>query len=216
MEKNNLKYRVVTSKTDLLVPQIDGIYLHSMYDPEKEAAGFARIHERTLKSKKNIIVLGLGFGYHIDAIAETMARHHTKFKVIVLEPNSELYADFHNKRGFKSANILAIHTKNIDSLFQREDFIEFLLTRPAIIKHDASFSLEKEFFSGLLQHQASEKIKSLVDISKHGHHFFNALDSENSIETEMNSWQSRGLTFTKQQRLLLAFNEILRENTERI
>lgn len=138
MEERITGYQLVKSKSGLTVPLINEVYLHSMYSPTKEAEGFAKLNEETLRRKKNVIVLGLGFGYHIEEVAKILNQNHNDYRIIVIEPNEELFNDFFEKRQFEDARILPIFTDDPESLFLREDFIEFLLTSPAILKHDTS------------------------------------------------------------------------------
>lgn len=211
MEERFSHYKLVKAKNGATVPYINEVYLHSMYDPYKEAQGFSKLHEQTLATKKNIIVLGLGFGYHIKEIAKTLGTHHDRYKVIVIEPNERLYKDFTQSEGFTNPNIIALHTKSIDNLFRRRDFIEFLLQRPAIIKHDASFVLNRDFYTGLLKHKAHEEISTFENYSDHYGRFV-APESEMTLGDEINSLTKKK-RLDKRDLLLLAFNETLRNTT---
>ena len=181
MEERYSQYQLVKSKSGLTVPYIDDVYLHSMYSPAKEAEGFAKLHEETLKRKKNVIVLGLGFGYHVEEIAKILNREHD--------------------------NYIPIHTKDPESLFLRRDFTEFLLSSPAILKHDASFMLNKEFFSNLLQYKASTDLNQLRRFSKSIDTFVETSHENGTLEEYIESVMKKR-TFTRKDFLTLAFNEI--------
>ena len=94
MEERNNQYEFKTSRNGLKVPVIKGIHLHSIYNPIKEAEAFAQGYEDTIKAKNKILILGLGFGYHIEEVAKLLNQYHEKYEVIVLEPNSKLVEEF--------------------------------------------------------------------------------------------------------------------------
>ena len=58
----------IIAKSGHIVPVVDQIYLHSVYDPIKEADDYVQTHEEDLKKNPTVLMLGLGFGYHIFQI----------------------------------------------------------------------------------------------------------------------------------------------------
>jgi spore maturation protein CgeB len=58
--------------------RVEGVYLHSRYDPEREAAQL--IDSAQLDPKRPVLVVGLGLGYHVAALVQR------GFTVAVLEP----------------------------------------------------------------------------------------------------------------------------------
>ena len=74
IHKNNVK--VVTSKSNHLVPKINNIELHSIYDPQKEANALLLKYGDKIKNNKFVLVLGLGFAYHVDQIIIELEKHH--------------------------------------------------------------------------------------------------------------------------------------------
>ncbi|PKL12807.1 MAG: hypothetical protein CVV50_04070, partial [Spirochaetae bacterium HGW-Spirochaetae-6] len=72
---------LIKSKTQQWVPCVNGIWLHSRYDPLKEGETFGR----ELGSHHTAIVVGLGFAYHLHSLKTRIK------KLFVLEPNQELY-----------------------------------------------------------------------------------------------------------------------------
>jgi spore maturation protein CgeB len=76
---------IQTAKDGNPVPHWDGYQLHSIYDPIKEGNGFAEQFLSTMDNyHKPLLVLGLGFGYHILPLLD-------KFQTIyVAESNLEL------------------------------------------------------------------------------------------------------------------------------
>ncbi|MEI8346869.1 MAG: hypothetical protein WCG27_05350, partial [Pseudomonadota bacterium] len=59
-------FEIKYSKTNHPIPVINGVHLHSVYNPIKEAETFISKQEKILKEKNHILFLGLGFGHHID------------------------------------------------------------------------------------------------------------------------------------------------------
>ncbi len=158
MDERNSNYELQPSRNGLTVPVINGIYLHSIYNPVKEAEAFVKGHETTLKVKNCVLVLGLGFGYHIEEIAKHLNKNHALYEIIILEPNKKLVDDFLHTRSFEDKNIKIISVAKTKDLFGDWNFISFLMKKPAIIKHDASFIVEKDFYTQFLGYHASTKI----------------------------------------------------------
>lgn len=149
---------IKTSRNGLPVPVVKGIHLHSVYNPAKEAEAFAEQHIDTLKSNNYVLILGLAFGYHIDQIEKYLSKHHGHFNILVLEPNKEVAQGFKTFRAFKNSNITIIDHDKVEPLFESSEFINFLRQKPAIIKHDPSFNLEKEFYTRFLKYKAPTNV----------------------------------------------------------
>ena len=69
MDERNSTISLEVARNGSPVPTINGIYLHSIYDPEKEADAFVETYERQLTQKNHVLILGLGFGYHVEKIS---------------------------------------------------------------------------------------------------------------------------------------------------
>ena len=88
---NRYKIECKTAKNGQEIPVINEIHLHSSYNPEREAAGFCKSIESKLHHNQNFLVLGLGFGYHIQQITKYLKSiNKDSYRIVVLEPNSEL------------------------------------------------------------------------------------------------------------------------------
>ena len=77
--------KIILSKDGSPVPQIMGISLHSLYHPQKEGRQITRNFQ--FKDDSRTVVFGLGFGYHILALAQ-------KGDVTVIEPLMSLFKAF--------------------------------------------------------------------------------------------------------------------------
>lgn len=213
MDERNSQYELKSAKNGLTVPYINEVYLHSMFSPSKEAQGFAKLHAKTLKTKANVIILGLGFGYHIEEVAKVLSQNHSRYKVIVIEPNERLYRDFNAKRRFEDTNIISLHVKSIKDLFSRQDFVELLLSRPAILKHDTSYMLNKDFFTKLLTYQAPRRTKEIAKVLNEEAREHFKFDQDETLENFCESLKHKP-TIDKDDFFLLAFHNLINQNPE--
>ena len=156
-------YEVKNSRTDQKIPVVNGIHLHSVYDPKKEAEGIVSNNYDSLKLKNKILILGLGFGYHVNAIInELCSLHGNDFNVIVIEPNRFVYEDCHSYNLLNKKNCTVYNAYTASELYTDLDFIHFLLEKPAIIAHPASFNLYQRYFKDILTFEAPKDIGSII------------------------------------------------------
>ena len=78
---------VIRSKNGLPVPQIAGVTLHSQYRPLEE--GDRTTVDFVIDPKRKVMVFGLGFGYHIQALLKKQAGDLT-----VVEPLMSIFRAF--------------------------------------------------------------------------------------------------------------------------
>ena len=77
--------KIILSKEGTPVPQIKGISLHSLYQPQKEGRQITRNFQ--LKDDSRTVIFGLGFGYHILPLIQNG-------EVTVIEPLMTLFKAF--------------------------------------------------------------------------------------------------------------------------
>ncbi len=75
---------IENSKDGNPIPIINNISLHSKYAPYKEGEKISEIYLRSGNNKKDIIIFGLGFGYHIIPLLDIFK------KIYVFEPLLEI------------------------------------------------------------------------------------------------------------------------------
>ena len=214
MDERNSKYELQASRNGLTVPVINGVYLHSIYNPVKEAEAFAKSQENNLKIKNRSLVLGLGFGYHIEEMAKILNKYHKDFEIVIMEPNRRLVEDFIDTRNFEDKNIKIICKDKVKDLFEDILFIEFLMRKPCLIKHDASFILEKEFFTRFLGYQASKEVfhyKSLL--TDQAKELFQDKE-ERTFEKVIGAIKEKQIIEDKKDFILLALDEIRKEHNK--
>lgn len=66
----NEELQVITSKTGKPTCRLKNLYLHSAYDPVKEAERQIKHFLSNIHETETIIVFGFGFGYHIEELKE--------------------------------------------------------------------------------------------------------------------------------------------------
>ena len=207
MHESNHHINFEKSRNGLTVPYIEGVYLHSIYNPTKEADQLAEEYEQNLKSKNYVLVLGLGFGYHIEAIAKKLNHHHGSYKIVVLETNKALIEQFINTRAFEDTNISIIYFNNNVDLYSNPDFTNFLKHKPTVIRHEPSFSINDQKYIEFLKFKASESkdvynktinqnAKDILDL-----HHFDHVSRINKVKQDAN-------IKSKADYLLFAFSEI--------
>jgi len=91
-------------------------YIHSKYDPLKEAQSIIKKNENNLEKSKIIIFFGTGLGYHIELIL----RAYPDIKVYIYEPNSEVLYYFLKERSFSESQLKRF--KNI--FIDRDSFLK--------------------------------------------------------------------------------------------
>lgn len=162
------KYEITQSKTGKWIPIINDVHLHSSFDPHKEAEALADRHEQTLKDKKNILILGLGFAHHVESICGRLQKYHGKdFMVSVIEPCQETISRWREIYPKSLGENVKIYQENIpQDLYAKAELVEFLTLKPGVISHPASFNLYSEYFKAYLTHMAPLKISCIQELIK--------------------------------------------------
>lgn len=82
------RINVFDSKSGNKTLTVDGILLHSSYDPYSTALNFIDNNSEIYLDKKTIVVYGLGFGYHISAL---LSRIDNDCNIYVFEADLDVY-----------------------------------------------------------------------------------------------------------------------------
>jgi len=156
---------IKVSKTDLPVPVINHVHLHSIYNPEREAEGFVSANEPTITRNNNILLFGLGFGYHIAKLESKMkALYPSKYNIFVIEPNRELYEKWKSMRPNQfSSRVKVVCYSSIKGFYKDKELVEFLSDKPGILPHQASFQLNEEFFKAFMSYHYPSSLKESYD-----------------------------------------------------
>lgn len=89
--KKTCKVEVEHSKGGRPIPVVNGKFLHSRYDPEAEAVKWAAEQLAKKPKARIVVVLGMGFAYHLQALRDAAGRDVT---LVVFEPLSEIVSAY--------------------------------------------------------------------------------------------------------------------------
>ena len=160
-------FDIKTSRTEQKVPVVNGVHLHSIYNPTKEAENLINCNLESLKNKNEVLILGLGFGYHINYVIEKLTElHGDNFKIIVIEPNTTVHEECVSLGLLNKKNVLVYSGFTSNELYSDLDLIHFLLRKPAMIAHPASFNLYQQYFKEFLTFEAPTKIEEILKFTE--------------------------------------------------
>ena len=162
---SNFTINIKETRSGDRVPVINDIHLHSAYKPVSEAENFAEQKREVLERNSNILIFGLGFGYHIRAIENILKTSHKNYKIKVIEPIKSMQdAFFENGFSIDEDNIQIYQFDTIAQYYNCEELVEFMANKPAVISHPASFKLCTDFYSSFMQHKASKNTSDIEDL----------------------------------------------------
>lgn len=157
-------YEIKTSRTEQKVPVVNGVHLHSIYNPFKEAESVIEKFKEAFENKSEVLVLGLGFAYHVNAIIEKMNKTHgEKFRVVVIEPNIQVYNDCVDLGLLNKKNVLVYAGYSANELYSDIDLVHFLLRKPTVVAHPTSFNLYQLYFKEFLTFEAPTSIGDTME-----------------------------------------------------
>lgn len=152
-------YSVKTAKNGQKIPVVNGVHLHSIYNPEKECESIIKQFQEQLANKSEILILGLGYGYHVLSLYSYMKSiGHEAPNIFVIEPNEDVYRDALKFNELSSNNIKIFCTNDVSKLYEDKEIINLLMRKPVVIPHAPSFSLYKDFFREYLSYKAPRSL----------------------------------------------------------
>lgn len=158
-----LSYEIKHARTGEAVPVVNGVHLHSIYNPMKEAISLIDAHLDNLKKKNEVVILGLGFGYHVNYLIQKLKEFHGEnYKVIIIEPNLDVYRDCINQELVAKNNVLIYAAYTTSELYSDQKLVHYLLRKPAIIAHGPSFNLYQEYYKSFLTFSAPTSNKEII------------------------------------------------------
>ena len=164
--KSNRSYQVKMSKTECPIPVVNGVHLHSIYNPQKQGLELVKKYQSLIVAKDHLLVLGLGFGYHIKEIENILLSTRPEFQIIVVEPDNYLIELFkQNTEGFCD-NIEIISHSKVEDYYHDIRFVDYLIYKPGIIIHNPSYNLNRDFYEGLLSHKANKDFNKDITFIK--------------------------------------------------
>jgi hypothetical protein len=160
-------YEVKTSRTEQKVPVVNGVHLHSIYNPFKEAETLIDSHIEILKTKNEVLILGLGFAYHVNYIIEKLTEFHgSNYKIVVIEPAPQVHQDCLEFGLLNKKNVLVYSGFTSNELYSDIELVNFLLKKPAMIAHPPSFNLYQYYFKTFLTFEAPIQIEEIIKFTE--------------------------------------------------
>ena len=157
-------YQIKDSKTGLKIPVLNGTYIHSQYNPEGESDSTFNRYADKIKKNSNILILGLGYGYHIKKIIEYFKSNNKKYHIVAIEPSKEIARDCIALKQIDFQNINIYSHSLVNELFHIPSLVTFLLKKPLIIPHPTSFNLHRDYFRRYLTYKCTKKVSESEDI----------------------------------------------------
>lgn len=155
-------FQTKISKTGHLVPVVNDVHLHSIYNPIKEAEAFLEKNKAVIKQKNKVLILGLGFAYHVNLVVALMDETFGgDFEVAVVEPHLTMAKDCLTRNLLNDARVTVFCKGKAADLYKLNEFADFLMKGPNVITHTASFNLHERFFRDLLAYRSPSDVESI-------------------------------------------------------
>ncbi|MEJ5284602.1 MAG: motility associated factor glycosyltransferase family protein [Brevinematia bacterium] len=141
------------TKNNLFTIKLNQNYVHSIYDPYKEAERLIKVVEETNPEETLVIIFGSGLGYHIELLEKKGYKN-----VIIIELNDEIYRIFKNIYDLPETYfLLSLKDKveKIDSIFSIFEIQNFKRIKTIQLRNDYSKELYKPY---------EERIQRLLEV----------------------------------------------------
>lgn len=125
------------------IPVIDGVYLHSKFDPIGEAEEFARTCLEKSKPNRPLLIIGLGFGYHIRELLRLVP----DLEIYVIEPEQDLISAKQNQDICQKVKV--IQGKTPKEICNQMNFIQAIAKDAIVIKHKTSYDLNALLYQNI-------------------------------------------------------------------
>lgn len=163
-EKIEMKIEMTRNNKKTMYFQTNGtkIYLHSRYDPQREAVSVIKKMTENEKIDENthVVFFGIGLGYHIEEFAEQFP--DTEFSIF--EPSSKLFNIYLDEMSLKSSSMKklvllhCVHEKLDLGNYFKELFIKVADKKVVI--------LELPIYERLFEEQFTEFLKSFKNYTR--------------------------------------------------
>jgi len=216
-EQTEIEFRI--SKTGHLVPIVNQVFLHSIYDPIKESEVFVESNITEIENNPAHLILGLGFGYHAFKTLEKLkAVHGANAKVVVVEANQKLVDKFISYATDKNISVeFNIFTGEVQKIYSSDTVLNFLLKRPQVLIHRASLQKDKEFYQKFLQFNANQSMSNYWSLLRPGvREYLSAFADSNLSIDELAQKAQEQKTLNSQDYFIQFLNAIRNSNSEKV
>ncbi|RKY34179.1 MAG: hypothetical protein DRP78_06930 [Candidatus Omnitrophota bacterium] len=148
--KDETRIETIYAKNGSLTVKVKQRFLHSAYNPEKEAQDL--IKKQNLADNDNLLIFGFGFGYHIFEILKMRINFKT---MIVIEPDVDLFkivlrhkdlSDFLNLKNLK----IYLGCSTLDIFDSLSNFgLQIVSGDNKVIEHPGSIIVNRQYFDEL-------------------------------------------------------------------
>lgn len=151
----------IKSERSSLIPKVDGQLLCSTIDPVLEGRRWAEKVTAISRDWESFIVLGLGGGYHISALAALLP----DTEILVINDNVGLERELLSRRGPLPSNVTLLSGKKPRELTENVYFRSSLHCLYGVGRHVPSIRLNRDYFAkaeetllGRKSHQLLEQV----------------------------------------------------------
>jgi hypothetical protein len=177
---------VLAAKNGQPTVRRNGLLLHSLYDPAREAEAF--IDSWGGKAKHNIFALGFAFGYHIDAFLQ---RGYGFNRIFVIEPDIELFRCALRTRNLvpllKNERILFLVGLDPLELFDQLTYKALLVmsSKITVMEYSPSIAVNRRYFEDIRKKivDAVRTAAANIDTLNYANRIFIRNVAENLVET---------------------------------
>jgi hypothetical protein len=163
-------HRFEESKSGHLVPVVDGVYMHSMLDPTKEARSLAEQYVEEIEKNPVALIMGIGLGYHVHAIFESyksLYENNDNWELYVVEADSRNVMSYMEIQAGLYPEIskrIKVFCSPVNELYQNPFFIEILLKKPLIIPHRPSYQKNLEYYHSVLKYKRDNRVSAIAPL----------------------------------------------------
>lgn len=155
------KYEIKVTKNGSKIPVVNDVHLHSVYDPQRESKQLVERQSSHWNDKRDVLVFGLGFGYHVQAVQEFLEQKPGSYNIVVIEPNSKVSSDCVELGLVDPKKVYICSGYTPQDIYTNRDLIDFLLRKPAMFSHPPSFNLYNDYFKKMLSYQAPKELEAV-------------------------------------------------------
>ena len=138
-----------------LIAYEDGIPLAQAHDPK--AQGLKWVYSLGNIPASHVIVMGLGSGFHIAALAEL----DVKLKITVIETRESLVRVFRSQFPDLSARVDVLVIEKPTDIFKTDFFQEILSERPFVLSFQECWGRQGDLFAELFAHATGRSLESV-------------------------------------------------------
>lgn len=210
------KYEIKVTKNGAKIPVVNDVHLHSVYDPQRESKQLVERQSPHWNDKRDVLIFGLGFGYHVQAVLEVLEQKPGHYNIVVIEPNSKVASDCVELGLIDPKKVYICSGYTPQDIYTNRDLIDFLLRKPAMFSHPPSFNLYNDYFKKMLSYQAP---KELEDIAKQFQSaelrtFFEAFEQDKTLNEVAADLPSRHNRKTEMDFLVMAYHEMVKRSLD--